>query len=99
MTVLFHSGTRCPVIGSECVLSAVSLQDVLKTLVRLSLVQLYVVMNHIIQQRGALVVFFLHFYVCQRYSFMFMTFLNLAYIPEQMPHMQADLVLQCQLGQ
>ena len=33
MTVLFHSGTLCPVIGSECVLSAVSLQDVMKTLV------------------------------------------------------------------
>lgn len=36
MTVLSHSGTLCPVIGSECILSAVSLQDVMKTLVRLA---------------------------------------------------------------
>lgn len=35
MTVLFPSGTQCPVIGSACVLSAVSLQDAMKTLVHL----------------------------------------------------------------
>lgn len=31
MTVLFHSGTLCPEIGSGCVLSAVCLQVVMKT--------------------------------------------------------------------
>lgn len=36
MTVLFHFGTLSPVIGSGCVLSAVSLQYVMKTLVHLA---------------------------------------------------------------
>lgn len=47
MTILFHSGTLCPVIGSECVLSAVSLQDVMKTFVRLTCAFVCHVMNQI----------------------------------------------------
>lgn len=70
VAVLFHSGTPCPVWGSESVLSAVSLQNVMKTLGAF----VCNVMTHITQQRYRFVLLLLGWSASANVSGIFICF-------------------------